>query len=212
MDNVLRCHTQFRRGGQIQSSTLGLLASRTAFLLVDVYYDNQQRGDWGESDDPFVPQFHMLEQAISLALNAARRVGLSIIYTMNSAPRIAIQRSAFGVHFARSWDKDGSLHAFNHAFAEGGVDAREYHTGLQTPLKIPASLSPQAGDYNLRKHVYSAFFDSRLDTLLRNLRIETLVCGLTSVWLQLRLTRCTEIIKSSGCAMEHLRVSKQTTS
>jgi nicotinamidase-related amidase len=45
------------------------------------------------------------------------------------------------------------------------------------PLKVPPRLAPREDDLYIRKHVYSGFFDSRLDTALRNLSIETLVCA-----------------------------------
>ena len=38
-----------------------------------------------------------------------------------------------------------------------------------------AAVKPRAGDYYIRKHVHSAFFDTRLDTLLRNLGCTTVV-------------------------------------
>jgi nicotinamidase-related amidase len=88
-----------------------------------------------------------------------------------------LQPSYFGAAFARSWIKDGSLEALNREFAEGGMDPREYRSGPETPLKFPPSLAPREGDFYLRKHVYSAFFDSRLDSALRNLGIEALFCA-----------------------------------
>ena len=55
------------------------------------------------------------------------------------------------------------------------MDPREFHGGSKEPLRYPPELEPEDGEYYLRKHVYSAFFDTRLDTLLRNLRIGTLI-------------------------------------
>lgn len=174
---TLSFSARYTHSGEERFEVLSLPVPRTAFLLVDVYYDDQQRGDWGDSTDPFVQQFERFEENVSAALRAGRRAGLPVIFAMNSAPRIALQRSAFGAHFARCWSRDGSPQTFNRHFAEGGVDGREYHDGPQTPLKIPASLTPQDGELYIRKHVYSAFYDSRLDTALRNLGIETLVCS-----------------------------------
>ena len=175
MARTLPLTTRYIRNGQECFETLTLSAAQTALLLVDVYYDNQKRGDWGDSADPFVCHFQWMEQNISVALGAARRAGLPVLYAMNSAPRIALQRSTFGAHFARAWSEDGSLETINREFAEGCVDPREYHSGPETPLKIPPSLAPREGELYIRKHVYSAFFDSRLDTALRNLGVDTLV-------------------------------------
>jgi nicotinamidase-related amidase len=177
MAKALSLSARYIQASEERFETLTLPIPRTVLLLVDVYYDGQQRGDWGDPSDPFVRRFEQMERNASTALDAARSVGLPVVYAMNSAPRIALQRSAFGAHFARAWSKDGSPEAFNCEFAEGGIDPREYHGGPETPLKVPPSLAPRKGDFYIRKHVYSAFFDSRLDTLLRNLGIETLVCA-----------------------------------
>ena len=37
-------------------------------------------------------------------------------------------------------------------------------------------IEPLPGDYFIRKHAYSGFFQTRLDGLLRNLGIRTLIC------------------------------------
>jgi nicotinamidase-related amidase len=177
MKNQLTIQGRYLRSGKRHFESLELAIARTAFLLVDVYYNNQDRGDWGDPADPFVVHFETMENSIAIGLHAARQAGLQVIYTMNSSPRIGLQKSAFGSHFGRCWGVDGSPQAFNDQFAEGGVDPREYHSGPKTPLKIPTSLEPRPEDLYIRKHVYSAFFDSRLDTALRNLGINTLVCG-----------------------------------
>jgi len=177
MTQVLQLKARYLKSGKEQYEILNLSVPKTAFLLVDVYYDDQIRGDWGDTANPFVQHFKKMETCVSIALEAARQTGMQVIYAMNSAPRIVLQKSAFGSHFARCWSVDGSAHTFNREFAEGGVDSREYHSGPLTPLKIPPSLAPQAEDLYIRKHVYSAFFDSRLDTALRNLAVDTLVCA-----------------------------------
>ena len=177
MTTTLSLNARYASSGRAYTEKLILPVARTALLMVDVYYDNQTRGDWGDPANPFVPHFEWMEQNIAVALGAARKVGMTVAYAMNSAPRIALHRSAFGAHFARAWSTDGSLESFNREFAEGGVDPREHHTGPDTPLKVPESLAPKPGEFYIRKHVYSAFFDSRLDTALRNLGIETVVCA-----------------------------------
>jgi nicotinamidase-related amidase len=42
---------------------------------------------------------------------------------------------------------------------------------------IPPQIAPQAGDYYIRKHTYSGFFETRLDSLLHNLGIRYLLCA-----------------------------------
>ena len=177
MSEIISLSARYLSGGEPRTEELALAIPQTALLLVDVYYDDQRRSDWGDPANPFVPHFRWMEGNIAVALEAARKAEMKVVYAMNSAPRIALQRSAFGAHFARAWSEDRSPESFDRAFAEGGVDPREYHSGPDTPLKIPESLAPKAGEFYIRKHVYSAFFDSRLDTALRNVGIDTLVCA-----------------------------------
>jgi len=177
MEKVLSLPACYRRAGQSQTETLTLPVANTAMLLVDVYYADQEHGTWGDASDPLVPAFERMEQRIGIALAAARSVGIPVLYAMNSAPHIALERSAFGAHFARSWSSDGAPDAFTREFAEGGVDPREYRGGREAPLHVPPTLAPRMGEPYIRKHVYSAFFDSRLDTALRNLGIDTLICA-----------------------------------
>ncbi len=166
---------QYLREGVRAFDTLTLHVSRTALLLVDVYYDDQDKGRWAEPGEPMSGHFERMEKSIAVAAEAARAVGMAVVYAMNSAPKIAVERSAFGAHFTRAWSRDRDPGQFNREFAEGGVDPREYHGGREAPLKIPPSLAPRPGDYYVRKHTYSGFFDTRLDTTLRNLGIDTVV-------------------------------------
>jgi nicotinamidase-related amidase len=149
---------------------LSLDPSQTAFLLVDVYHGLQGNEDIEGVTGPDGERWYKTVDRISLALNAARDCSLPVIYAVNSAPRIALDRSEFGDHFRRSWGSN-----FDQNFREGGVDPREYHGGREKPLVFPPDLEPLPHEHYIRKHVYSAFFDTRLDTLLRNLGIKNLI-------------------------------------
>jgi nicotinamidase-related amidase len=149
---------------------LSLDPSETALLLVDVYHGLQGDEDIEGVTGPDGERWYRTVDRIAIALNAARDCGLPVIYAINSAPRIALDRSEFGDHFRRSWGSD-----FDYNFREGGVDPREYHGGRRKPLAFPPELEPLPHEYYIRKHVYSAFFDTRLDTLLRNLGIKNLI-------------------------------------
>jgi nicotinamidase-related amidase len=60
----------------------------------------------------------------------------------------------------------------------GLVDSNEYLTSEGAHLlDIAPAVSPRPGDYFIRKHFYSGFKDTRLDTLLRNLDVRTLFCA-----------------------------------
>ncbi|MCE2519221.1 MAG: cysteine hydrolase [Alphaproteobacteria bacterium] len=116
-------------------------------------------------------QNDVIDQHIVPAIAAARTVGLPIIYSNNSAPRIAIHHSQLGRIARRSfeleWEQWGQ---------EANVDPLEYALGEPDALRFPTRLEPEEGDYFVRKHSYSGFFETRLDGLLRNLGIKTLVC------------------------------------
>ena len=171
---MLELDGRFIRAGEgPQTEHLRLRPRETALLLVDVYYNDQELGRWGPPDDPLTGQLLAMEAAIGAALRAARDVSLPVVYATNSAPRVGLQHSAFGRHFLRSWHGN-----FRQKFAQGGLDPREYCRGdRDAPLKFPPNLAPISGELYVRKHVYSAFFDTRLDTALRNLGIRTLVCA-----------------------------------
>lgn len=152
------------------SERLSLDLATTALLLVDVYHGIQGDEDIEGVSGPAGERWQRAVRRIAVALQVARGCRLPVVYAVNSAPRVALERSEFGAHFRRSWGGD-----FNHTFREGGVDPREYQGGRPGPLAFPAELEPRPGEYYVRKHVYSAFFDTRMDTLLRNLGIRTLV-------------------------------------
>jgi hypothetical protein len=60
-------------------------------------------------------------------------------------------------------------------FAEPEVDPGSMTRG-PSAVVIPPQIAPQPGDYYVRKHTYSRFRNS-LDSVLRNLNAETLLCA-----------------------------------
>jgi nicotinamidase-related amidase len=158
---------------------LELEAAKTAFLVVDVYGLGFSPDDEGKAHDyPSLSLTATVEAEkdvvinhIRPALDAARRACLPVVYLNTSAPRIEMSRSELGKLTRRccdlDWDEWGS---------EEGVDPREYVHGHSTALKFSKVVEPRPDDYFIRKHVYSGFFQTRLDGLLRHLGIQTLVC------------------------------------
>jgi len=149
--------------------------SGTVFLVVDVYGLGADLEDTCKTSWVVSPQYaegwKKAIPRIRAAMDAAREVGLPVVYVSNSAPRIALSRSAYQ---EQKWDtlsvnKD-------ELYAEDNVDPLEYHYGHSDVLKYSKIVAPQEGDYYIRKHVHSGFFDTRLDILLRNLGCKTLVC------------------------------------
>jgi nicotinamidase-related amidase len=151
----------------------------TAFVLVDVYLPDIHReidGALPGEQPALSPKDYQLWRDITLehigpALAAARGAGLPIIYVTNSGPRIALGRSQFAHKLRQSlgFEMEG-------AFTEDCVDPREYHYGPSDQLRFPDAVAPQPGDYYVRKHTYSGFFETRLESLLRNLGVRNLVC------------------------------------
>lgn len=150
-----------------------------AFVLVDVYgegLDEPPGNNPGHSGDAErVPieistKRKIIREHLAPALQAARSAGFPIIYVSNSAPRVNLADSTYS---EQKWDTlqlDKDKY-----FAEEGVDPREYHAGAPEVLRYSKNLAPREGDYYVRKHVHSGFFDTRLDTLLRNLGVKNLV-------------------------------------
>ena len=152
--------------------------SRAAMLVVDVYGlsfsadDGHVRSHPSKSAATTVPWDTIATKAIQPALEVARRIGLPVVYAHNSGPRIELNRSQIGITLNRSLDCD-----LEELFRERGVDEREYLSGEDDLfLETSQALGPKPGDYFIRKHQYSGFKDTRLDTLLRNLGVTTLFC------------------------------------
>jgi nicotinamidase-related amidase len=163
----------------LQAVDLSVDLAGAALLVVDVYGlgfapgEGQARLHPSADDEGRMAWDHVATAAIQPALEAARRAHLPVIYAHNSGPRIELNRSQIGRKLARTLDCD-----MEELFRERGVDGREYLSGDEDLfLETSLALGPKEGDYYIRKHQYSGFKDTRLDTLLRNLGITTLFCA-----------------------------------
>lgn len=147
--------------------------SKTAFLLVDVYCLGPEARflDLAQTDEYAKLWYQISVEKIAPALSAARGLGLPIIYLTNSAPKIGLENSEFAEKLKKSQGFD-----LTKAFVEEVVDPKEYCQGPPAQLQFPSSIAPQDDDYYIRKHVYSGFFETRLDSLLRDLGIKNLIC------------------------------------
>jgi nicotinamidase-related amidase len=162
----------------LQPIALQVDLDRAALLVVDVYglgftpQEGAARHHPSVDDAAQSPWERVGSDAISPALQAARNIGLPVVYAHNSGPRIELNRSQLGQTLNRTLNCD-----LEELFREQGVDAREYLSGTSDLfLETSELLGPKDGDYFIRKHQYSGFRDTRLDTLLRNLGITTLFC------------------------------------
>jgi nicotinamidase-related amidase len=152
---------------------------RSALLVVDIYGHGFPQGVATQDHPSFDAEKNKPWDDITLkyirpALKAARFVQMPVVYAHNSSPNVEINKSEFGRQLGRSLQADmASLLSER----PGLVDPKEYKVREGTRLMdIAPSVAPQDGDYFVRKHFYSGFKDSRLDTLLRNLEIKTLFC------------------------------------
>ncbi len=154
---------------------LDLDLEHTAFIICDVYGQFPDEGSKKDSPSGLEYLFHneydIIANHIRPSKDAAKKIGMPCVYLANSAPNIAIERSWFGKQRAMNI---GKWH--DELFSEENIDPLEYKFGHSDYIKHADVIKPEADDYYVRKWVYSGFFDTRLDTLLRNLKIDTLVC------------------------------------
>jgi nicotinamidase-related amidase len=92
------------------------------------------------------------------------------VYVNNAAPRIEFSRGALGRLLQRV-----TGYRMEDLLAERTADDLEYHRGDSRFVEISRLIAPEPGDFFIRKHAYSGFFETRLDSLLRNLGIDTII-------------------------------------
>lgn len=147
-----------------------------ALLVVDVYglgFDQDGRqSTWSGmcSDQSIAREGEVIVNHIVPAINACRNVNIPIVYISNSAPRINLANSMY-----EEVKKNTLNFVTETTYSEPNVDPLEYSRGESNTLAYSNIIAPKPNDYFIRKHVHSGFFDTRLDTLLRNLGVKTLI-------------------------------------
>jgi len=150
---------------------------RSALLVVDVYGHGFQADQETQDHPSMNDASNKIWDDVTLgfvrpALEAARLAGMPVVYAHNSSPNVEISQSQLGEQLARSLQCD-----LADLLSErpGLVDPAEYRVreGARL-LDIAPPVAPKPGDYFIRKHFYSGFKDTRLDTLLRNMDVRTL--------------------------------------
>lgn len=148
---------------------------QAAFLIVDVYgqFPEAQEGRVEQKglEYMFSNEYDIIANRIRPAKDMAKRLGMPAIYATNSAPRVALDRSWFGQQRAMNVGQ-----TLEDLFCEDNIDPLEYVYGHSSYIKHSPIIAPEPDDYYIRKHVYSGFFGTRLDILLRNLGVKTLFC------------------------------------
>lgn len=164
------CRWPFEQPRGLQYEEQVLDPSRTVFFLIDVYgtgYDDphQEAPDYPTLffKELFHKQRAIIRDRIRPCLDAARAAGLKIVYTTNYWPFMNWDESEFGLLCYRTetgWS--GTL--------------EETIGGDSDYVAWSDIVRPQSGDFLVNKTRYDAFFETNLDTLLRNLNTNSLIC------------------------------------
>jgi ureidoacrylate peracid hydrolase len=143
---------------------LSLDPASTAFLLVDVNgcgYDD-------EPMDPAVPDFYrrQMEQwrpivadRIVPAKAAAKAAGIPVIYVTNHLSPV--------LNAGNEWR--------NMSLRVHGVDVLTTWREPNQVLNYSHIIEPAEGEYEVKKQLYSGFFETKLDSLLRSLGVRNLI-------------------------------------
>ncbi|MCU1656102.1 MAG: ureidoacrylate peracid hydrolase [Pseudonocardiales bacterium] len=161
--------------------TLDLDPRRTAFLLVDVNGLGFDRDE--PAPPPDLPPFYadlakasrrIVVDHIVPAKQAAVRAGIPIVYLSNHLSPTLNERS--------EW-RNLSLRVHN-------IDVLQSWQEPNDILAYSDVIAPQPGDYLVKKQLYSGFFETQLDSLLRSLDI----CNLVTVGFDSRICLHTTVI------------------
>jgi nicotinamidase-related amidase len=144
---------------------LELALDTTAFLLIDVYGLGYSSGE-PEPERPALfyagsteVERRVMTDSIKPSLEAARRIGLPIVYANNANLTVAAQHSEFGSLLVRTH----------------GLTVEERWERDPAEFRFSKLVEPRPGEYIVHKQMYSGFFETCLESLLRNLRIRNLV-------------------------------------
>ena len=141
--------------------------ARTVFLLVDVYGLGHDPGDPVPDLPPlFLKRLHklqgeMIRERIRPTLDAVRASGVPVVYTENMWKPAAWA----GSEFAKLCERTESGSPFDEVYI--GTSYNHYSRVI----------APQPSDYVVQKTMYDSFFETTLDTTLRNLDAKYLVAA-----------------------------------
>jgi ureidoacrylate peracid hydrolase len=160
------------------SSAISLRPEQTAFLIIDAYGVSRPEANPVDKESFWAPAFddekvRAVFERIVPAREAARALGIPIVFAPNSAPRVALDR----YEFWRQRTRNVNL-TWRDIFLTPLTDPKEYEAGDSLEIRMDPEVGPRAGDYLHRKITYSAFFETFMEQLLRNLDIKTVIaCG-----------------------------------
>lgn len=161
------CRYPFDNPRGLVDASEDLALDSTAFVLVDVYGKGFDVGDpMPEFPHLFLSELHpvqseIVRNGIRPALDAARNLGLPVVYVENRWHPAAWQNSALAGVVART--ESGHIGTFDEIYV--GSDYNDYSSVI----------APKKSDYIVEKTMYDGFFRTTLDTLLRNLGVRNLI-------------------------------------
>ena len=163
------CRYPYERPRGLVETVEELDLDRTAFLLVDVYGIGHDVGDPIPELPPlFLRRLHeqqseMIRERIRPACDAARAAGIPVVYTENRWKPAAWAGSQFAELVERT--ECGHLGSFDDVYIGTAYNA------------YSRVIEPRPGDIVVEKTMYDSFFETTLDTALRNLDAKYLVCA-----------------------------------
>jgi nicotinamidase-related amidase len=143
--------------------------AHTAFLVVDVYGLGHDPGDpLPEMPPLFLRELHRLQgeiirERIRPTLDMVRAHRMPVVYTENMWRPSAWGNSEFGQLVERT--ESGNTGSFDQVYI--GSDYNRYS-------KV---IAPTESDFVVQKTMYDSFFETTLDTVLRNLGVKYLICA-----------------------------------
>ncbi len=126
--------------------------SRAALLVIDMQAEFVERG-WAAS---WVPEATRLIPRLARVLEAARAAGLPVIHTAFAATHRFLDRPLSGAAMPNRYPGEPS-------------------EGLCVTPRFPPELTPRPDEILILKPSYGAFYDTPLDTILRNLGRDTVI-------------------------------------
>ena len=144
---------------------LCLAQEQTAFMLIDVYGLGYSPGE-PEPERPALfykgsteIERRIMVDCIKPALAAARCIKMPIIYVNNANQMTASQHSEFGSVLVRTH----------------GLTVEERWETDPVEFRFSKIVEPLPGEYLIKKQMYSGFFETCLESVLRNLQIKNLL-------------------------------------
>ena len=146
--------------------TLDLPLDRTVFLLVDVYGAEAEQEGVDVATLPGNRNWSILQERIVPAKAAAVRAGLQVVYVTN--------RLRSGLSEGNEWRRM--------SLRTHGVDVLETWRWPNAHLAFPRAIAPSAGEPVVEKQVFSGFFETNLDSVLRGYGARTWSSSAATGW------------------------------